>query len=208
MVMKHCGMKFEGTRRSSDRNNTGICDISWYSILQTEYRSIAETERLIITEFTVEMARDVHENSLDEDTRRFVPDEVFETEQAARNAIEELMKQYQHMDGPLVYPVFTKNGNRNIGYVQLVPTGNGHWEIGYHIAKKHTGNGYATEAVHAFLKKMTERLAVSEVDGICLAENAASRRVLDKCGFVPVYEGQGDYQGKQLEVYKSIWKQE
>ena len=93
MVMKHCGMKFEGIRRSSDRNNTGICDISWYSILQTEYRSIAETERLIITEFTVEMARDVHENSLDEDTRRFVPDEVFETEQEARNMIEELMKQ-------------------------------------------------------------------------------------------------------------------
>ena len=208
MVMKHCGLKFEGTRRSSDRNNTGICDISWYSILQTEYRSIAETERLIITELTVEMAQDVHENSLDEDTRRFIPDEVFETEQAARNAIEELMKQYQHMDGPLVYPVFTKNGNRNIGYVQLVPTGNGHWEIGYHIAKKHTGNGYATEAVRAFLRKMTERLAVNEVDGICLAENAASRRVLDKCGFAPVYEGQGDYQGKLQEVYKSIWKQE
>ena len=58
------------------------------------------------------MARDVHENSLDEDTRRFVPDEIFETEQAARNAIEELMKQYQHMDGPLVYP---GEGNRESG---------------------------------------------------------------------------------------------
>ena len=38
-----------------------------------------ETERLIITEMTMDMAPDVHENSLDEDTRRFVPDEVFET---------------------------------------------------------------------------------------------------------------------------------
>ena len=36
MVMKHCGMKYEGTRRSSDRNNTGVCDASWYSILRTE----------------------------------------------------------------------------------------------------------------------------------------------------------------------------
>ena len=35
--MKHCGMKYEGTRRASDRNNTGICDISWYSILKSEY---------------------------------------------------------------------------------------------------------------------------------------------------------------------------
>lgn len=38
-----------------------------------------ETERLIITEFNKEMAQVVHENSLDEDNRKFVPDEVFET---------------------------------------------------------------------------------------------------------------------------------
>lgn len=38
-----------------------------------------KTERLIITEFTMDMAEAVHLNSLDEDNRRFVPDEVFET---------------------------------------------------------------------------------------------------------------------------------
>ena len=43
MVMKHCGMKYEGTRRASDRNNTGICDISWYSILRTERNEKADT---------------------------------------------------------------------------------------------------------------------------------------------------------------------
>ena len=37
MVMKHCGMKYEGTRRMADRNNTGICDASWYSILRAEH---------------------------------------------------------------------------------------------------------------------------------------------------------------------------
>ena len=37
MVMKHCGMKYEGTRRASDRNNTGICDVSWYSVLRSEH---------------------------------------------------------------------------------------------------------------------------------------------------------------------------
>lgn len=37
MVMKHCGMKYEGTRRCADRNNTGICDASWYSILRKEH---------------------------------------------------------------------------------------------------------------------------------------------------------------------------
>ena len=40
MVMTHCGMKYEGTLRASDRNNTGICDASWYSLLRREYENI------------------------------------------------------------------------------------------------------------------------------------------------------------------------
>ena len=36
MVMKKCGMKYEGTMRSSDRNNQGICDTCWYALLRAE----------------------------------------------------------------------------------------------------------------------------------------------------------------------------
>ena len=46
-----------------------------------------ETERLSITEFTPEMAQAVHENSLDAENRRFIPDEVFETEEEARETV-------------------------------------------------------------------------------------------------------------------------
>ena len=31
-VMRKCGMKFEGIRKKSDRNNQGVCDASHYSI--------------------------------------------------------------------------------------------------------------------------------------------------------------------------------
>ena len=48
---------------------------------------LLETDKLIITELTVDMAMDVHKNSLDEDTRRFVPDEVFETLEDAQDTI-------------------------------------------------------------------------------------------------------------------------
>ena len=50
-----------------------------------------ETERLIITEFTMDMAEAVHLNSLDEDNRRFVPDEVFETAEEAADTVGFLM---------------------------------------------------------------------------------------------------------------------
>ena len=91
-----------------------------------------ETERLIITDFTEDMAEAVHLNSLDEDNRRFVPDEVFETVDDARETIEFLMSCYGTQEGPFVHPVLLKTGE-NIGYVQLVLIDLG-WEIGYHIA--------------------------------------------------------------------------
>ena len=163
-----------------------------------------ETERLIITEFTRDMANDVHRNSLDEDNRRFVPDEVFETPEDALNTIDFLISRYGGVEGPLVYPVLTKPDRRNIGYVQMVPMEDGRWEIGYHIAGDHTGNGYATEAVRAFLPVMAERLSIHEVYGICLAENAASVSVLKKCGFEPVFSGSGDYQGEKREIFKAV----
>lgn len=37
-VMQKCGMKYEGTMRKADINNTGICDISYYAIIAEEYK--------------------------------------------------------------------------------------------------------------------------------------------------------------------------
>ena len=118
-----------------------------------------DTERLSITEFTPDMAQAVHENSLDEDNRLFVPDEVFETVEEAAETIDFLMSQYDGCDGPLVYPVLLKDGT-NIGYVQAVPLGNGVWEVGYHIGAKYTKHGYATEAVTAFLPVIMKRIGI------------------------------------------------
>ena len=167
---------------------------------------LLETERLKITEMTMDMAMDVHKNSLDEDTRRFVPDEVFETLEDATETVEFLMSQYGSVEGPLVYAVILKDGNKNIGYVQLVPIGEGKWEIGYHVAKQYTCKGYATEAVKAFLPVMAKRVGVNEVYGIRLLENTASGRVLEKCGFETFFVGEGEYHDGVYEISKSVWK--
>ena len=36
MVMRKCGMRYEGTLRSSDRNNQGICDVCYYALLKED----------------------------------------------------------------------------------------------------------------------------------------------------------------------------
>ena len=163
-----------------------------------------KTSRLTITTFSPDMAQSVYENSQDDDTRRFVPDEVYDFVEEALEAIEFLISRYDSTDGPFVYPIIT-NDSKNIGYIQLCQIDDGSWEIGYHIAKQFTGHGYATEAVKAFLPAMAKKLNIKEVYGICLAENTASVRVLEKCGFVQVFQGMGNYQGKEAEIVKFVF---
>ena len=158
-----------------------------------------ETERLTITEFTPDMAQAVHENSLDEDNRRFVPDEVFETVEKAAETIEYLMSRYGGCEGPLVYPILLKNAD-NIGYVQAVPIDDGVWEIGYHIGAIYTKHGYATEAVKAFLPVIMKKLGIAKMAGICLADNIASQKVMEKCGFVLEFKGIDNYHGEKNEI--------
>ncbi|MGN1457755.1 MAG: GNAT family N-acetyltransferase [Acutalibacteraceae bacterium] len=163
-----------------------------------------ETIRLIITEFTMDMAEAVHLNSLDEDNRRFVPDEVFETVEDASETVEFLMGVYENGDGPLVYPVTLKDGTY-IGYVQAVPFDDGTWEVGYHIGGNYTKQGYATEAVAAFLPVIMKQIGITEITGICLADNKASVKVMERCGFIKLYEGIGNYQGEEREICKFVY---
>ena len=158
-----------------------------------------KTERLLITEFTIDMAQAVHINSLDEDNRRFVPDEVFETVEDARETIEFLMGVYQNGEGPLVYPILLHD-NTYIGYVQAVPFEGTKWEIGYHIGEAFTRKGYATEAVKAFLPVIMKKLDITEMIGVCLADNKASVKVMKKAGFTKLFEGNGNYQGENREI--------
>ena len=158
---------------------------------------------LSICFFDKSMAYDVWQNSLDEDNRKYVPDEVFETLEEAQEVVKELIVSYSSKDGPFVYAVIRNKDKANLGYVQLVKIQEG-WEIGYHIAKIYTGKGYATEAVNLFLNYLKDKTDIKEVYGIALKTNKASKRVLEKTGFKTIYEGPGIYQGKRRQIIKAI----
>ncbi len=164
---------------------------------------LIETDRLVITEFEESMIENVHKNSLDNDSRKFIPDEVFETVEQARETVCFLIDCYKGNQGPFVYPVLLKSGE-NVGYVQAVPLNNG-WEIGYHIAQKYTRNGYATEALRVFIPVIMEQLNISSIWGICRGDNIASRCVLEKNAFVLQKKSVTDYKGEQHEVCKYLY---
>ena len=62
---------------------------------------------------------------------------------------------------------------------------NGVAEIGYGILEEYQGQGYATEAVEAALRWAFQNPNVTAIEAETDADNAASKRVLEKCGFVP-----------------------
>jgi ribosomal-protein-alanine N-acetyltransferase len=59
--------------------------------------------------------------------------------------------------------------------------------LGYWIGKDHARQGYMREAITAVVHHAFTDLDLSRVEAACLPENAASRGVLEKCGFK--YEG-------------------
>ena len=162
------------------------------------------TNRLVITMFDESMAERVHLNSLDEDNRKFVPDEVFETVQEAQDTIAFLIECYKGINGPFVYPILLKSG-KNIGYVQAVPI-NKEWEVGYHIAHDYTRKGYASEALNAFVPIIMKNLGIKQIWGICRGDNIASRKVLEKCSFKIERIGIADYKGHECEICSYLYK--
>ena len=62
-------------------------------------------------------------------------------------------------------------------------------ELGYWIGEPYWRHGYATEAAHALVDLAFRATAIEALNVSCRVINAASRRVIHKCGFQ--YAGQG-----------------
>ena len=168
-----------------------------------KYKTLISNETISICYMDKSMCFDVWQNSLDENNRRFVPDEVFETLEIATEVVNDLIESYQSEDGPFVYAVIRNKDEVNLGYVQLVKIDLG-WEIGYHIASQYNGNGYATTSVKLFLEYLKQNTNYKEIYGVALADNKASRRVLEKNGFELIFEGIDWYQGSKRKIIKTI----
>ena len=146
-----------------------------------------ETNRLLIRELDISMAESIYMESRDEENHRFLPDEVFDSLEDAKKRVEYLIGCYSSNASPLVYGVLLKDGTF-VGHVQAVPMRDSTWELGYHIGKRYRGQGYATEAISAFLPVIMKKLSITEIKGICDLDNQASIKVMEKCGFVSTSE--------------------
>lgn len=74
----------------------------------------------------------------------------------------------------------------------------GHWEVGYWLGREFWGRGIASEALRQFLGVVTVRPLFAHV----VIHNTASKRVLEKCGFLVVGEDSFlDKNGREIKEF-------
>jgi [ribosomal protein S5]-alanine N-acetyltransferase len=82
-----------------------------------------------------------------------------------------------------------------VGAVSLRPLANEHENLGYWIGHPFWGCGYATAAARALVALAFSSLDCNPLTASYLAENPASGRVLDKCGFSIVRRFSREHRG-------------
>jgi len=78
----------------------------------------------------------------------------------------------------------------------------GERDVTYGIAREHWGKGLATLALRAFLEEFTVR----PLHARAASDNVASRRVLERCGFVVTGHDRGFANARGREIEETVFK--
>lgn len=141
------------------------------------------TTRLLLRRIAVEDADDMYLYSCREDVTRYLlwdphPDPLY-TDKYVRY-LQERYAVGDYYD----FAVVLRETGRFIGTAGFTSFDlpNRSAEIGYVISPFYQGQGYATEAVRAILSFGFEHCGLSRISAVCMKENRASLRVMEKCG--------------------------
>ena len=86
-----------------------------------------------------------------------------------------------------------------VGAISLRPAAGERENLGYWIGRDYWGQGYATAAARAIIAVTFRCLDCNQLTAAHLVRNAASGRVLEKCGLTPVGRVTRDHRGRQEE---------
>ena len=166
-----------------------------------------ETARLAVRKFRDEDARQLYENHLDDEVRKWFPNECYADLEEAQGAVRFYADCVDNGHLPFVLGVELKEtgeliGDTGISEVDGKPE---ETEIGYCIGQQYRGKGYATELLDAVSGFVASRFGVRTIWGRVVHGNEASAKVLEKSGYAFVREESGaedDPYGNGMLVYR------
>lgn len=152
------------------------------SIEETERHGTAElwTRRLVLRRYREEDAEDLYrELGRDPSSAEYSGWNPYATLELARKTVQQFLKSYQdeHFYGWLM-----EEEEAFLGTIGAYDYRDGKIEVGFTVKKSCRGRGYATEALTAVLRYLTENEGIACVTAWCAAENTGSKSVLEKAG--------------------------
>ena len=142
-----------------------------------------ETERLILRKISPKDARDMFEYSSDADVTKFLLWDPHPDLSYTMEYVDYLQERYALGDF-CDWALILKSNQKMIGTCGFtnIDLPNASAEIGYVLNPAYRGKGIIPEAAKAVIAFGFERLSLVRVSAICMKENAASLRVMQKCG--------------------------
>ncbi|MFI4937778.1 MAG: GNAT family N-acetyltransferase [Candidatus Berkiellales bacterium] len=198
-VMQKVGFQFERALTLYDEPHVLYRLTNSHYKNGTEKKEI-ETARLLIRPFRDSDNEDLFFILSDPDVMRFSLNGPYsrpKTEEFITGAINSYQKRGF---GP--YAVLLKENQTLIGFCGFFPQQINHKneiELGYRLAKKYWGNGYATEAASACFKYALEKLNIKRLISCIEPNNTASIRVAEKVGLKS--EGDSTFHGIPILLY-------
>ncbi|MGW1552471.1 GNAT family N-acetyltransferase [Streptomyces sp. NPDC002346] len=86
------------------------------------------------------------------------------------------------------FHVLVNSNGAVLGRVNLVDVADGSAELGYRIAEKSAGQGLATAAVREICARAAAEYGLTALRAVTTLDNAGSRAVLARTGFIPTGE--------------------
>lgn len=146
---------------------------------------VIETERLILRRITNDDANEIFELRSNPETMKYIPRPLVKT-------TEDALEHVAMIEEKIVTNVginwgITLKGNSKvlgiIGYYRIQPE-NHRAEIGYMLFPDFHGKGIISEALKRLIAYGFDDLKLHSIEAVIDPENAASEKVLQKCGFV------------------------
>jgi ribosomal-protein-alanine N-acetyltransferase len=142
-----------------------------------------ETEHLLMRQIISSDTDDMFAYSCREDVTRFLLWDPHPNSTYTRQYIEYLQDRYTLGDF-YDWALVERTSGKMIGTCGFtsIDLPNRTAEIGYVISPFYRGRGYAAEASGAVIRFGFEKMELERISAICMKENNASLRVMEKCG--------------------------
>lgn len=142
-----------------------------------------EAPRLRLREPSLSDAGEIfHAYTQDEQVCRFMIWQPHASEEVTRKFLAWCVSAWQ-AGGPFPYVITGTGSDRPIGMIEARPQAT-RLDIGYVLARAHWGQGLMPEAIRALADAALGTDGIFRVQATCDVDNIASRRALEKAGFV------------------------